>query len=315
MKDVGYRKIYGIIESGLLERMTKRSFEDNKKYIDIVDFDEFDLTVDEEEFLVDCLRQFGIEVYDRHGRIYGEDDIYNTLDEDLSMFKLITKYRKTGDRSYVEGIERTSFEVIKMVVKQLVKKYGLNQTELESMGFEYILYLIDECPIEKVDNLFNNLNYGIVSYIINEIVNNYKIDKKTNKLIEEYTNKINEMEDEEKVISLLIKQNSTFRNDNVKEVTAENEEVVNDRFSEFGMSLSDAISLLSSREQRVISLRLGLTGKYYSQEDVAKDIGRTVAYVSKVEKNVMEKLKMLVVKEIYEQALEDLEMDTKNRKR
>ena len=159
MKDVGYRKIYGIIESGLLERITKRTIEDNKKYIDIVDFDEFDLTVDEEEFLVDCLRQFGIEVYDRHGRIYGEDDLYSTLDEDLSMFKLITKYRKTGDRSYVEGIERASFEVIKMVVKQLVKKYDLNQVELESMGFEYILYLIDECPIEKVDNLFNNLNY------------------------------------------------------------------------------------------------------------------------------------------------------------
>ena len=304
MKDVGYRKIYGIIESGLLDRVTKRSIEDNNQYVDIIDFEEFELSPDEEEFLVDCLRQLEIEVYDRYGNIYGENNDENIVD--LSVYYMINKYRN-GDHSYIETIMKNSFDIVDRVVKQLEKKYELNQNQLQSIGCEYVLYLIDECPLDKVNSLFDNLEYGIASYIINEIISDYKGDGKTNKLIEEYLDIVKEFEKEEKAISLLAKQY------NMVDTVVVNNEPVNtnndstyNRFNEFGMSLSDAISLLSVREQRVISLRLGLTGKYYSQEEIAKELGRTAGYVNKVEKNAMEKLKGLVVKEIYDQLVEDL---------
>lgn len=304
MKDVGYRKIYGIIESGLLDRVTKRSIEDNNQYVDIIDFEEFELSPDEEEFLVDCLRQLEIEVYDRYGNIYGENNDENIVD--LSVYYMINKYRN-GDHSYIETIMKNSFDIVDRVVKQLEKKYELNQNQLQSIGCEYVLYLIDECPLDKVNSLFNNLEYGIASYIINEIISDYKSDGKTNKLIEEYLDIVKEFENEEKVISLLAKQYNMVDNAfvNNEPVNTNNDSTYN-RFNEFGMSLSDAISLLSVREQRVISLRLGLTGKYYSQEEIAKELGRTAGYVNKVEKNAMEKLKGLVVKEIYDQLVEDL---------
>ncbi len=63
--------------------------------------------------------------------------------------------------------------------------------------------------------------------------------------------------------------------------------------------LKCAIAKLSTRERKIIELRYGLTagnGKEYTQKEVADLMGISQSYISRLEKNIMKRLKKEIVK-------------------
>lgn len=186
MNNVYNEKIMMIVESGFLDGIIKKEMRNGQlcSYIDIADLDDFNLTPEEEEILVDYLRQANYEVYSRHGEIYVNQKTESTAD-------------------IYEGED----------------EYGYGNAD------------------EWVD------------------LDLYRFDQP--------------------------------------------------------ISITEALSRLSPREQRIMTLRMGLTGEYYSLEEVAKDLGRTVDYVKKTELKALKSMSKMLSKGLYASVLEELAIANK----
>jgi len=337
--DFNYKKIYEIIEGGFLDSVIKKGFksedyDDVFSYVDITDFDEFDLNPEEERFLVDCLRQYDIVVYDRYGNVFDTLDnvIYSRRildDSNLLMTEVqkIAKYRETKDRAYIDRMLAEDLFIVKDVAKQLANKYSLDYATLEFIGFECLDNLVEKESLNKVEESYSDLRNTIMMYVIKEQVKEYKKTGKTTKLINAYLAKLDEYRDvslekmddsdlENKAVVSLAEQERVFimySSNDVKDKSFSMAEVNGT------MNLTDALNLLSEREQKIMKLRLGVTGQSCSREEVAIGFGRTTEYIQKIEEKATEKLKKMVSDNIYNEMLvnltsDDYDMSSKKRR-
>lgn len=63
--------------------------------------------------------------------------------------------------------------------------------------------------------------------------------------------------------------------------------------------LYSVLNNLPDRERKIITMLYGLEGKRYKQKEVAELLGISQSYVSRLEKNILEKIRRMIVKNDY----------------
>lgn len=193
-----YQKIYKLLESDFLTSVLKRGrkFDETENsvfwYVDIGDFEEFNFTFEEENFLVDCLRQMGIVVYDRYGNEYEfnensqeKDSEYNYKNKHETIEK-IALYRKTKDIKLRNELIVDNLIIVQKVAKKIADDYQLPYDELVQIGSEYLVYIIDEFNVKKKENFYHYTYMRMMKYLLRRVISSFDYGNKNKKIIRVY---------------------------------------------------------------------------------------------------------------------------------
>lgn len=199
MKNDKYQKIYELLESDFFHAIIKRGRNfgvENSEiflYVDITDFDEFNFSSDEENFLVDCLRQMEIKVFNRDGNEY-VDDYQEKIRKDNS-YKYVNKseviekillYRKNKDINLRNEIVLESMLIVEKVARKIADEYQLSYDELVQMGAEYLIYIVDEYDLEKIEDFYHYVYMRMMKYLLRKVISTFDNGSKNKKIIRDY---------------------------------------------------------------------------------------------------------------------------------
>lgn len=194
-----YQKIYEIVESDLLQNILKRGrrFDEEGNqvfwYVDIDDFQEYDFDLDEEKFLVDCLEQKEIVVYDRNGNEYIKHSksvekanygyLYENKEEILDKLRL---YHENGDINLRNELVMDNMHIVERVARKIVDEYQVSYYELVQMGSEYLIHIIEEYDIKMINNFFHYVYMWMMKYLLRKTISTYDFGNSNIKIIRRY---------------------------------------------------------------------------------------------------------------------------------
>ena len=190
--------------------------------------------------------------------------------EEMIYLKLMSKGDKDARRKLIEHNMR--------LVAHIVKKYNVKENDIEdiiSIGTIGLIKAIDTFSIDK--------NYKLATYaarcIENEILMEFRNDKKLSKEVFMYE---------------AVGTDSTGNTMNLIDIIeACDEDVVGklDYLQKIEQMYRYIDEVLNDREKQVILLRYGLKNtESYTQRQIAKMLGISRSYVSRIEKKSLEKL-------------------------
>ncbi len=164
------------------------------------------------------------------------------------------------------------------LVAHVVKKYQCSESEQEELISIGTIGLIK--AIATVDTEKGRLSTYAARCIENELLMHFRSKKKQTKEVSYYEPIGTDKEGNE--ISLLdvieSQERSAFEVVTIKEETKKIYELIGE--------------ILTDREREILILRYGLYGgKEYTQREVAERMGISRSYISRIEKNVIEKLR------------------------
>lgn len=194
-----YQKIYEIIESDSLQNILKRGrrFDEEGNqvflYVDIDDFKEYGFDQDEERFLVDCLEQKEIVVYDHNGCEY----IKHSKDEEMAnhgrnyenkqeILEKLKLYYQNGDINLRNELVMDNMHLVERVAKKIANEYQVSYEELVQMGSEYLIHIIEDYNIQMIDQFFHYSYMWMMKYLLRKVISTYNFGNSSKKIIRHY---------------------------------------------------------------------------------------------------------------------------------
>jgi len=194
-----YQKIYEIIESDFFHEILKRGRRFNEEdseifwYVDIQDFEEYGFDKDEEEFLVDCLQQKDIVVYDQSGNEYingSNNEVMNNhgrnYENKKDVLNKLRLYHENGDINLRNELVMDNMQIVERVAKKISLEYSVSYDELVQMGAEHLIKIIDEYNLELKDEFTHYCYMKINRYLVRDVINMFVNNGMSNKIIRQY---------------------------------------------------------------------------------------------------------------------------------
>lgn len=194
-----YQKIYEIIDSDLLQNILKRGRKFDEEgnqvfwYVDIDDFQEYGFDQDEEKFLVDCLEQKEIVVYDRNGNEYVKHlrteemakhgRIYENKENILDKLRL---YHENGDINLRNELVVDNMQLVERIARKIANEYQVSYEELVQMGSEYLIHIIDKYDIKMIDEFFHYVYMWMMKHLLRKVISTYDFGNSNRKIIRHY---------------------------------------------------------------------------------------------------------------------------------